>query len=85
MVFKRKLATLRQPEASEQAPASTSESATVTRVADVPARSSTLAELRQKMAEILENPGLAAVGPAGGASAEPGTVPEFRHGVAVRP
>ena len=57
MDFKSKLATLTQPKASEQLPASP-ERAASTCSAGSPARSSTLAALREKMAEILENPGL---------------------------
>src|SRR5450631_1670987 len=55
MDFKSKLATLTQPKASEQ---SASAGAAAEHSAGAPARSSTLAELREKMAEILENPGL---------------------------
>ncbi|HEX3851505.1 MAG TPA: ribonuclease H-like domain-containing protein [Polyangiaceae bacterium] len=58
MDFKSKLATLTQPKASEQSRLSTSEGAAAAHFAAAPARSSTLAELREKMAEILENPGL---------------------------
>jgi uncharacterized protein YprB with RNaseH-like and TPR domain len=55
MDFKSKLATLTQPKASER---SASPGAPAERSAGAPARSSTLSELREKMAEILENPGL---------------------------
>ncbi len=58
MDFKSKLATLTQPKASEQPPSSASAGAAAEHSAGAPARSSTLTELRAKMAEILENPGL---------------------------
>src|SRR5450432_3499146 len=55
MDFKSKLATLTQPKAREQ---SASAGDAAEHSAGAPARSSTLLELREKMAEILQNPGL---------------------------
>src|SRR5882724_9461864 len=58
MDFRSKLATLTQPKTREHSSASTAEPASFGHSVDVPARSSTLAALREKMAGILGNPGL---------------------------